>query len=36
MVDSTISCLKELKKDRNTSKWFKDLAGVFKELMGVD
>ena len=36
MVDSTISCVKELKKDPNTSTWFKDRTGVFGELMGKD
>ena len=36
IVDSTISCLKELKEDLKTSTWFKDRTGVFKELMGDD
>ena len=34
MVESAISCLKELKDDRKISTWFKDCASVFKELMG--
>ena len=36
MVDSTISCLKELKEDPKTSTWFKDRTGVLKELIGKD
>ena len=36
MVNSTASCLKELKEDPKSSTWFKDCTGVFKELMGKD
>ena len=36
MVDSTISCLKELKEGPTTSTWLKDHTGVFKELLGED
>ena len=34
MVDSTISCLKELKEDPKTRTWLKNCTGVVKELMG--
>ena len=36
MVDSTVSCLKELKEDCKTSTRFKDRTCVFNELMGED
>ena len=36
MVDSTTSWLQVLKEDPKTRTWFKDCAGVFKELMGED
>ena len=36
MMVSCSSCLKELREDSVTSTGFKDLTGVFKELMGED
>ena len=36
MVDSTISCKKELKEEPKTTSWFEDHIGVFKELLGEE